>query len=84
MPLDAEPRTAVAISMVLHQSLDQTLHTLRTLEAEGQAKSQTDKAGVMRWSLVAEESGAAMELGAEVFMAGHYEPSAEQRTSLGL
>ena len=84
MPLDAEHRTAVAIAMVLHQTLDATLHQLRTLEAEGQAQSQTDKAGVMRWSLVAEESGAAMELGAEVWMAGHYEPTPKQMGSLGL
>ena len=83
MPVE-QSRTALTISLITRQSIDATLHMLRTLEAEGQAKSQTDKAGVMRWSLVAEEEGASMELGAEVFMAGHYEPTDNQRRKLGL
>lgn len=81
---EAEPRAAAHIAMLLEISTDAALYHLRTLEAEGQVTHKADEAGVIRWSLVPEETGAAMELGAEVYFAGHYEPSPEQRGSLGL
>ena len=83
MPVE-QSRTALTISLITRQSIVATLHMLRTLEAEGQAKSQTDKAGVMRWSLVAEEEGASMELGAEVYFKGRYSPTPDQIRHLGL
>jgi hypothetical protein len=81
---DEGPRTALAISLITHKPLDSTLHYLRTLEAEGQIRHKTDEAGVMRWELVEEEQGPAMELGAEILLRGHYEPTVEQTKRLGL
>ena len=78
-----QPRAAAYLAIVTGTTLDLTLYHLRTLEAEGQVTHKADEAGVIRWSLVPEETGAAMELGAEVWMAGRYGPSPEQRTSLG-
>ena len=80
---EKQPRAAAYLAIVTGTTLDHTLHELRQLEAEGQAKHEADEAGVIRWSLVPAETGAAMELGAEVWMAGHYEPTAEQHRSLG-
>lgn len=46
------PRTAAAISLMTHHSLDTTLYHLRQLEADGQIRHKTDEAGVVRWEMV--------------------------------
>lgn len=87
---EGKPITAMQVAILIYGAdkagtrLTSIISQLDTLRTDGQITSQTDEAGVMRWSLVPAESGAAMELGAEVWMAGHYEPSLEQRERLGL
>jgi hypothetical protein len=80
---DPHPLTAAAISLITHEPLDLTLHHLRTLETEGQIRSITDEDGVQRWELVPAETGAAMELGAEVYFASQYRLTPEQVKRLG-
>jgi hypothetical protein len=76
--------TAAAVSLITHEPLDLTLHHLRVLETEGQVRHTADESGVVRWELVPAESGAAMELGAELYFSGRYTPTPQQIRQLGL
>jgi hypothetical protein len=80
---EPHPLTAAAISLITHEPLDLTLFHLRQLETEGQVRHKADEAGVVRWELVPAETGAAMELGAEVYFASQYRLTPEQVKRLG-
>jgi hypothetical protein len=80
---EPHPLTAAAVSLITHEPLDLTLHHLRVLETEGQVRHTADESGVVRWELVPAESGAAMELGAEVWFKDRYRFTPNQVSRLG-
>ncbi len=75
---EPKPRSAMCIALVVYgpeasHHLGTVLFRLEELKAEGQVRSVTDEAGVMRWVMVDEEAQTsdAMELGAQVLLNHH-------------
>ena len=83
--MDDQPRTAVAISLILKDTLDATLFHLAELEAQGQVRHVTDELGVMRWVMVEPETvvADAPVLGAQKLWGQCFTLSTDQKHHLG-
>jgi len=75
----------MTISLITGETLDATLFHLAELKAEGQVRSSTDEAGVMRWMLVdAENERPDMtQLGAQVLTDHGFVPTPQQFKAMG-
>ena len=87
---EPKPRSAMCIAMAIYRDTEvarikmvSVVYELEQLEAQGQIKSSVDAGSVKRWTLVGEEEGARMELGAEVLVSQRFTPTVDQQQHLG-